>query len=53
MSTSFTLQVNTTEGTLTIPQFGGIATLDGRESQILVSEYTFGSHVLKYSTAEV
>ncbi|KDQ55125.1 glycoside hydrolase family 35 protein [Jaapia argillacea MUCL 33604] len=49
----FTLRVNTTEGVITIPQYGGMATIDGRESQILVSEYTYGSHVLKYSTAEI
>ncbi|CAL1711293.1 unnamed protein product [Somion occarium] len=52
-STQFTIRVNTTEGEVTIPQFGDTATLDGRESQVLVSEYTFGSHKLKYSTAEV
>ncbi|EKM53444.1 glycoside hydrolase family 35 protein [Phanerochaete carnosa HHB-10118-sp] len=51
--TKFTLRVNTTEGPLTIPQFGPQATLDARESQILVSEYSFNSHTLKYSTAEV
>ena len=51
--TDFTLRVNTTEGQITIPQFGGSATLDGRESQILVSEYPYGSHKLKYSTAEI
>lgn len=49
----FTMQVNTTEGTLTVPQFGSVATLDGRESQIIVTEYAYGKHKLKYSTAEV
>ncbi|KAH8115249.1 hypothetical protein DFH11DRAFT_1726116 [Phellopilus nigrolimitatus] len=52
-STDFTLQVNTTQGEVTIPQFGGQLTLDGRESKIIVSEYPFGSHTLIYSTAEV
>ncbi|KAK7695246.1 hypothetical protein QCA50_002436 [Cerrena zonata] len=51
--TQFSLRVNTTEGQITIPQFGGNATLDGRESQIIVSEYPYGSHKLKYSTAEI
>ncbi|EPQ55007.1 hypothetical protein GLOTRDRAFT_111095 [Gloeophyllum trabeum ATCC 11539] len=50
---SFSLRVNTTEGEITVPQHGGNITLDGRESQILVSEYPFGSHTLKYSTAEI
>ncbi|KIP05238.1 glycoside hydrolase family 35 protein [Phlebiopsis gigantea 11061_1 CR5-6] len=52
-ATEFTLRVNTTEGTITIPQYIGNATLDSRESQVLVTEYQYGSHVLKYSTAEV
>ncbi|KAK7691718.1 hypothetical protein QCA50_005118 [Cerrena zonata] len=51
--TQFTLRVNTTEGQITVPQFGSSATLDGRESQIIVSEYPYGSHKLKYSTAEI
>ncbi|TFK51150.1 hypothetical protein OE88DRAFT_1630669 [Heliocybe sulcata] len=50
---SFSLRINTTEGEVTVPQYGGNITLDGRESQILVSEYPFGKHTLKYSTAEV
>ncbi|KAI0343743.1 putative beta-galactosidase [Trametopsis cervina] len=49
----FTLQVNTTAGVVTVPQFGGNATLDARETQIIVSEYPFGSHTLSYSTAEI
>lgn len=50
----FKLQVDTAEGPLLVPRFGDAkATLDGRESQILVSEYPYGSHLIKYSTAEV
>ncbi|GJE91462.1 glycoside hydrolase family 35 protein [Phanerochaete sordida] len=50
----FTLRVNTTLGELTIPQFGqNHITIDARESLMLVSEYKFGSHTLRYSTAEV
>lgn len=45
--------MNTTVGQLTVPQFGGQITLDGRETKILVSEYPFGSSTLRYSTAEV
>ncbi|KZT23601.1 glycoside hydrolase family 35 protein [Neolentinus lepideus HHB14362 ss-1] len=50
---SFSLRVNTTGGEITVPQYGGNITLEGRESQILVSEYPFGNHTLTYSTAEV
>ena len=52
-ATSFKLTVNTTSGVLTIPQYGGQITLAGRETKTLVTEYTFGKSVLKYSTAEV
>ena len=45
--------MNTSSGTITIPQFGGQITLQGRESKILVTDYPFGKSVLKYSTAEV
>lgn len=51
-ATQFTLRVNTTKGEMTIPQFG-TATLDGRESQILVSQYKYGTHTLEWSIAEV
>jgi len=52
--TEFKLRVNTDAGELTIPRFGdSMATLDGRESQILVSEYSYGSYRILYSTAEV
>ena len=50
---SFNLQVNTSTGAITVPQFGGQVTLSGRESKILVTEYPFGKSLLKYSTAEV
>ncbi|KAI0027626.1 glycoside hydrolase superfamily [Vararia minispora EC-137] len=52
-STDFTLTVNTTNGSFTIPQLGGIITLAGRESKILVTNYSFGTSNLEYSTAEV
>ncbi|KIJ53629.1 glycoside hydrolase family 35 protein [Sphaerobolus stellatus SS14] len=50
---SFSLQVNTSTGSLTVPQFGGQITLQGRESKTLVTDYPFGKSVVKYSTAEV
>ncbi|QRV78064.1 glycoside hydrolase family 35 protein [Ceratobasidium sp. AG-Ba] len=49
----FTLKVNTTAGVLTVPQYGGPMSLDGRESKIVVTEYPFGASILRYSTAEV
>ncbi|PSS38122.1 hypothetical protein PHLCEN_2v29 [Hermanssonia centrifuga] len=51
--TSFHLNINTTMGTIRVPQYGGEITLQGRESKILVSEYQFGGSTLRYSTAEV
>ncbi|KAG8731854.1 hypothetical protein FRC10_001402, partial [Ceratobasidium sp. 414] len=49
----FALKVNTQAGVLTIPQYGGLMALDGRESKIVVTEYPFGGSVLRYTTAEV
>ncbi|TDL23066.1 putative beta-galactosidase [Rickenella mellea] len=51
--TNFQLKVNTTAGVVTVPQFGGTNSLEGRESKIFVTNYTFGSNKLTYSTAEV
>lgn len=51
--TQFSLSVNTTQGIISIPQFGGQIALAGRESKILVANYPFGSSKLEYSTAEV
>lgn len=51
--TNFLLRVNTTsDGEILIPS-SGMLTLAGRESKIIVTNYPFGSSVLKYSTAEV
>ncbi|KAJ3902306.1 glycoside hydrolase family 35 protein [Lentinula edodes] len=49
------LTVDTTHGTLTVPQFGGGITFNGRESKILVTDYVFGANqiVILYSTAEI
>ncbi|KAF9016420.1 hypothetical protein BDZ89DRAFT_1045808 [Hymenopellis radicata] len=41
-----------TDLTLKIPK-GGVITLAGRESKIIVTNYPFGSSVLSYTTAEV
>ncbi|TDL26311.1 hypothetical protein BD410DRAFT_578005 [Rickenella mellea] len=50
---TFSMNVDTNAGTLTIPQYGGAITLAGRESKIIVTNYAFGQSVLQYSTAEV
>ncbi|TDL23060.1 glycoside hydrolase family 35 protein [Rickenella mellea] len=51
--TDFQLKMNTTAGVVTVPQFGGTNSLEGRESKIFVTNYPFGSNKLAYSTAEV
>ncbi|RUP52310.1 beta galactosidase [Jimgerdemannia flammicorona] len=51
---TFHLNVNSTDGTFTIPQQASTAiTLDGRDSKIIVTGYDFGSHHLVYSTNEI
>ncbi len=51
--TKYTLTVNTTAGTLTLPQAGGSLTLNGRDSKIHVTDYDLGGISLLYSTAEI
>jgi hypothetical protein len=51
--TAFTLNVSTSAGSLTIPQYGGDIVLNGRESKIIVTDFTLGKEKLVYSTAEV
>ncbi|KAJ3969250.1 glycoside hydrolase family 35 protein [Lentinula raphanica] len=49
------LIINTSQGELTVPQFGGEITFDGRESKILTTDYVFGANqtVILYSTVEI
>jgi hypothetical protein len=49
----FQLHVNTSIGSLTIPQKGGSIALNGHQSKIIVTDFTFGASKLIYSTAEV
>ncbi|KAF4121682.1 Beta-galactosidase, domain 2 [Geosmithia morbida] len=51
----FRLDIRTSEGNLTVPQFGGNSsiTINGHQAKILVADFTFGSKRLVYSTAEV
>ncbi|PQE06986.1 beta-galactosidase protein [Rutstroemia sp. NJR-2017a BBW] len=52
-TTSYNLRVNTSVGTVTIPQLGGSLTLHGRDSKIHVVDYDVGGINLIYSTAEI
>jgi hypothetical protein len=46
---TFSVTLNTSAGTVTADN----VTLNGRQSKILVTDYTFGSHRLLYATADV
>ncbi|KAJ5642440.1 hypothetical protein N7490_006440 [Penicillium lividum] len=50
---AFHLKVDTSAGKLTIPKHGGVVRLNGHQSKIVVTDFTFGSKTLLYSTAEV
>ncbi|PWY89958.1 putative beta-galactosidase B [Aspergillus heteromorphus CBS 117.55] len=50
---AFKLRVNTSVGALTIPRTGGAIRLNGHQSKIIVTDFTFGNETLLYSTAEV
>lgn len=50
---AFRLKVNTSAGALTVPTHGGVVRLNGHQSKILVTDFTFGKETLLYSTAEV
>ncbi|CAI7599859.1 unnamed protein product [Penicillium glandicola] len=49
----FHLKVNTSAGALTIPKYASTIRLNGHQSKIIVTDFTFGSKTLLYSTAEV
>lgn len=50
--TPFTLKVSTSSGNFTIPQYNKLV-LNGRESKIIVTDFTVGKEKLVYSTAEI
>ncbi|KAG7094115.1 hypothetical protein E1B28_007729 [Marasmius oreades] len=52
--TTTQLRISTSVGSLLVPQTG-VITFNGRDSKILVTDYTFGRHNTKilYSTAEI
>ncbi|KAH9209065.1 putative beta-galactosidase [Leptodontidium sp. 2 PMI_412] len=51
--THFKLNVSTSLGNLTIPQYATDVVLNGRESKIIVTDFSLGKQKLIYSTAEV
>ncbi|GLB44363.1 putative beta-galactosidase [Lyophyllum shimeji] len=51
--TDFKVNVATSVGNLTIPQFSAPVRLSGRQSKVLVTDFRFGDRSLVYSTAEV
>jgi beta-galactosidase len=50
---AFHLKINTSAGELTVPRHGGNIRLNGHQSKIVVTDFTFGSKTLLYTTAEV
>ncbi|KAI0738819.1 glycoside hydrolase superfamily [Daedaleopsis nitida] len=52
--TSFTLQVPTSKGTLTLPQTTGSIALHGRQSKLIITDYPFGAKgSVLFTTASV
>lgn len=47
------MNLNTSVGTLSVPQLGGRLTLSGRDSKWHVTDYDLGGTTLLYSTAEI
>ena len=50
---TYSLEVETSKGALSIPQLGGSLTLSGRDSKWHVTDYDVGGITLLYSTAEI
>ncbi|KAG6827956.1 hypothetical protein H0H93_015143, partial [Arthromyces matolae] len=51
--TDFKVNIATSSGNMTVPQFASSVRLSGRQSKIIVTDFHFGSNTLVYSTAEV
>lgn len=50
---TFSLSVNTSEGAISVPQYGGSISINGHQAKIIVTDFNFGTKTLLYSTAEV
>ncbi|KAG9315962.1 glycoside hydrolase family 35 protein [Chiua virens] len=52
-TTNFKLKVTTSAGSFQIPRVASAITLSGRQSKVVVTDYSFGSSKVLYSTAQV
>lgn len=52
-STTYKMTLSTSVGSVTVPQLGGILSLNGRDSKWAVTDYDMGGETLLYSTAEI
>ncbi|KIJ64658.1 glycoside hydrolase family 35 protein [Hydnomerulius pinastri MD-312] len=52
-TTNFKLNVSTSAGSFQIPRVASAITLGGRQSKVIVTDYSFGSSKVLYSTAQV
>ncbi|KAK7728882.1 hypothetical protein SLS53_009345 [Cytospora paraplurivora] len=50
---TFKLNVSTSQGAKSIPQYGGSITINGHQAKVLPADFKFGGKNLLYSTAEV
>jgi Beta-galactosidase, domain 2/Beta-galactosidase, domain 3 len=53
VTTNFTLNVITPDGSIQIPRVASPIALDGRQSKVIVTNYAFGKSRALYSTAQV
>ena len=51
--TTYKLNVSTSLGDITIPQLGGVLTMNGRDSKIHVTDYDMDGTSILYSSAEI
>ena len=52
-STSYELRLATSSGDVTVPQLGGVLSLNGRDSKVHVADYDVSGTKIVYSTAEI
>jgi hypothetical protein len=53
VNTTYTLNVSTSIGNITLPQLGGTLQLNGRDSKMLVTDYDVGGITMIYSTSDI
>ncbi|KAF9240278.1 glycoside hydrolase family 35 protein [Melanogaster broomeanus] len=53
LTTNFKLNVTTSGGSFQIPRIASAITLSGRQSKVIVTDYSFGSSKILYSTAQI